>query len=75
MVRFINLFLLDLRTILVDTFFFSTNYTFTLRQHSLLFFIKRQARILNDRRRYIIKKYVYTINHKRIALNYFFFSM
>merc|ERR1711976_792196 len=29
----------------------------------------------NDRRKYILKKYVYTINHKRIAINYFFFSM
>ncbi len=30
---------------------------------------------LNDRRKYILKKYVYTINHKRIALNYFYFSL
>jgi len=29
----------------------------------------------NDRRKYILKKYVYTINHKRIAINYFFFSI
>jgi heme/copper-type cytochrome/quinol oxidase subunit 1 len=30
---------------------------------------------LNDRRKYAFKKYVYTINHKRIAINYFYFSM
>jgi hypothetical protein len=36
----------------------------------LLFFSK-----LNDARKYLFKKYVYTINHKRIAINYFFFSM
>ena len=30
---------------------------------------------LNDCRKYIFKKYIYTINHKRIAINYFFFSM
>ena len=30
---------------------------------------------LNNLRKYIIKKYVYTINHKRIALNYLYFSM
>lgn len=30
---------------------------------------------LNDLRKYFLKKYVYTINHKRIALNYFYFSM
>lgn len=29
----------------------------------------------NDRRKYILKKYVYTINHKRIAINYLYFSM
>ena len=31
--------------------------------------------LFNDKRKYFTKKYVYTINHKRIALNYFFFSM
>lgn len=31
--------------------------------------------LLNDKRKYITKKYIYTINHKRIAINYFFFSM
>jgi heme/copper-type cytochrome/quinol oxidase subunit 1 len=30
---------------------------------------------INDSRKYFFKKYVYTINHKRIAINYFFFSM
>ena len=30
---------------------------------------------LNDLRKYILKKYVYTINHKRIGLNYLYFSM
>jgi hypothetical protein len=29
----------------------------------------------NDIRKYILKKYVYTINHKRIAINYFIFSL
>ena len=29
----------------------------------------------NDLRKYFFKKYVYTINHKRIALNYLYFSM
>jgi heme/copper-type cytochrome/quinol oxidase subunit 1 len=30
---------------------------------------------LNDSRKYLLKKYFYTINHKRIALNYFYFSL
>ena len=29
----------------------------------------------NDFRKYFLKKYCYTINHKRIAINYFIFSM
>lgn len=30
---------------------------------------------INDFRKYFVKKHIYTINHKRIALNYFYFSM
>jgi hypothetical protein len=37
--------------------------------------IKLKFILANDLRKYIFKKYVYTINHKRIAINYFFFSM
>lgn len=29
---------------------------------------------INNGRKHFIKKYIYTINHKRIAVNYFFFS-
>lgn len=29
----------------------------------------------NNIRKYLLKKYIYTINHKRIAINYFYFSM
>ena len=31
--------------------------------------------IINDMRKYVLKKYIYTINHKRIGLNYLYFSM
>lgn len=37
--------------------------------------IKQTIRQLNDSRKYLLKKYFYTINHKRIALNYFYFSL
>lgn len=37
--------------------------------------IRQTLRQLNDSRKYILKKYFYTINHKRIALNYFYFSL
>lgn len=37
--------------------------------------LRRKLSLINAFRKYIFKKYVYTINHKRIAINYFFFSM
>ena len=37
----------------------------------VLSFISR----LNDTRKYFLKKHAYTINHKRIAINYLYFSM
>lgn len=42
--------------------------------HSLIY-ISYLLCLLNDLRKYVFKKYIYTINHKRIAINYFFFSM
>ena len=33
-------------------------------------FLKNQIKVLFDLSKYLIKKYVYTINHKRIAINY-----
>lgn len=45
-----------------------TNFLFLER-------IKIYLTRFNDLRKYFLKKYVYTINHKRIALNYFYFSM
>lgn len=30
---------------------------------------------LNNFRKLCVKKYIYTINHKKIAINYFFFSL
>lgn len=65
----------DIRNIIFDMqFFFSglqkdfTNFLFFER-------FKIYANRFNDLRKYCLKKYVYTINHKRIALNYFYFSM
>lgn len=76
MTRFINTITNFIYNIFLDIifnyknlFFFSTNkYNYFNRLNILL-------TQLNDRRKYILKKYIYTINHKRIAMNYFFFSM
>lgn len=54
-------------------------YFFGLQKISFKFLFKNKlidyVTLLNDKRKYILKKYIYTINHKRIAINYFFFSM
>ena len=42
-----------------------------------LFFLDLKKKIIyfNDLRKYLLKKYCYTVNHKRLGLNYFYFSL
>jgi len=53
---------------------FSYSDVFKLTSSFRISLAKYAARI-NNLRKYILKKYIYTINHKRIALNYLYFSM
>ena len=46
------------------------NITRTFKSSLQILFLK-----INNLRKYVLKKYIYTINHKRIALNYLYFSM
>nr|YP_010632213.1 cytochrome c oxidase subunit 1 [Cryptocaryon irritans]WBP62329.1 cytochrome c oxidase subunit 1 [Cryptocaryon irritans] len=52
-------------------FLYNTDTSFKIKFLKLKVFLS----LLNNFRKYVLKKYVYTINHKRIAINYFFFSM
>ena len=71
-----NFILIDLKSILFDFFFYVSGAIHFFNKPKLFIEnIKLLFTQLNDRRKYILKKYVYTINHKRIAINYFFFSM
>ena len=54
-------------------FFGFQNFLYTNKSIKVVFL--KNITWLNDFRKYIFKKYIYTINHKRIAINYFFFSM
>lgn len=47
----------------------------SFNKNNIYLFLKIFLNKFNDRRKFLLKKYVYTINHKRIAINYFFFSM
>lgn len=71
----INLISADIRNFWVDftLYFYGVQFDFT----NFLFFSRFKIYLnrFNDLRKYFMKKYVYTINHKRIALNYFYFSM
>jgi cytochrome c oxidase subunit I len=58
-----------------DIVFSYANYVSTYKYKYYFNEFRRIATIINDYRKYVFKKYVYTINHKRIAINYFFFSM
>jgi heme/copper-type cytochrome/quinol oxidase subunit 1 len=67
--------LFDLKNIFVDIQFLSyglyrdfTNFLFFER-------FKLYLTQFNDLRKYFLKKHIYTINHKRIALNYLYFSL
>ena len=56
----------------------TSGFLFKNYYNSFFFFTKKIFIILNfldNKRKYFLKKYFYTINHKRIAINYFFFSM
>ena len=76
MLKLLSNIIFDLRYIFLDFYFYFSGFLNFLSQPQTVFV--RIGLILtqfNDRRRYILKKYVYTINHKRIAMNYFFFSL
>jgi len=68
--------LIDIKFIFNDLLFYFSGFN-SFFINSKFFFIKLEIffKKFNDRRKYILKKYVYTINHKRIAINYFIFSI
>ncbi len=76
MVRYLTYVTLDIKQSLNDFYFYLFNFQSSFKDYTswkLRFF--KYCNQLNDRRKYILKKYVYTINHKRIAINYFYFSI
>jgi hypothetical protein len=69
-------FILDISSFFKDfSFYFFGFQSFLYSADSFKLKTAKTLTKFNDFRKYIFKKYVYTINHKRIAINYFFFSM
>ena len=72
----LNFFYSDVKNVSRDVFFFLSGFiNFLVKPKLFLEYFKVLFTQFNDRRKYVLKKYVYTINHKRIAINYFIFSM
>jgi hypothetical protein len=72
----LNFLFIDLKNSFFDFFFYFSGFiNFLTKPNLFLENFKVLFTQFNDRRKYILKKYVYTINHKRIAINYFYFSM
>jgi len=70
------LILLDIKNIAKDLNFYLYGGIENIKKPHFIFNkLKILLNQINDRRKYILKKYVYTINHKRIAINYLFFSL
>jgi hypothetical protein len=62
------------------------DFIFKIRQYVVAVFLKfnfisffdnlkKKITYVNDLRKYLLKKYCYTVNHKRLGLNYFYFSL
>jgi heme/copper-type cytochrome/quinol oxidase subunit 1 len=69
-------FILDISSFFKDfSFYFFGFQSFLYSTDSFKIKLSKNLTKFNDFRKYIFKKYIYTINHKRIAINYFFFSM
>jgi heme/copper-type cytochrome/quinol oxidase subunit 1 len=72
----LNFIILDFKALFFDFYFYFSGFLgFVSKPNLFLNKFKLLFTQVNDRRKYILKKYVYTINHKRIAINYFIFSM
>lgn len=68
--------ILDMKSVFFDFYFYFSGFlNFFKKPNLFLERVKVLFTQFNDRRKYVLKKYVYTINHKRIAINYFIFSM
>ena len=75
LVRIIQNILFDIKSIWLDLSYVVNGFTISLKKFDFILNLRKYLTRLNNLRKYVFKKYVYTINHKRIAINYFFFSM
>lgn len=68
---------MDLLTKLYLNIIHSTQNAYILSRDFVVFKLNCKLRIayINDLRKYLLKKYCYTVNHKRLGLNYFYFSL
>ena len=75
MVKIIKSIIFDIKSFWLDLNYLYSGLTNDFINFKFLKRVKTYVTRLNNLRKYVFKKYVYTINHKRIAINYLFFSM
>lgn len=75
LIKFVRDIYFDITCLHKDLSYILTGLSKEFTGFKLLKRFKSNLTRFNNMRKYIFKKYIYTINHKRIAINYFFFSM
>jgi heme/copper-type cytochrome/quinol oxidase subunit 1 len=64
----------NLKQIIADFHYFSNGIVDDVTSFKFIRRFNKNITKLNNLRKFIFKKYIYTINHKRIAINYLFFA-
>lgn len=75
MAKMLKTIIFDLKAMSLDLRYVYSGFSNDFVNFKFLNRFKENVTRFNNFRKYIFKKYIYTINHKRIAINYLFFSM
>ena len=75
MAKILRNIVFDLKSLVLDMNYVYSGFSNDFINFKFLNRLKTNFTRFNNLRKYVFKKYVYTINHKRIAINYLFFSM
>jgi heme/copper-type cytochrome/quinol oxidase subunit 1 len=75
MAKILRNIVFDLKSFVLDMNYVYSGFSNDFINFKFLNRLKTNFTRFNNLRKYVFKKYVYTINHKRIAINYLFFSM
>lgn len=75
MAKMLKTIIFDLKALSLDVQYIYSGFSNDFINFKFINRFKENLTRFNNFRKYVFKKYIYTINHKRIAINYLFFSM